>query len=292
MANVAKKLSKKSQQSLDSLKEEEESLESKPSVAQIEQVDKSENSMTPTPDRPPALKIDSKAPTPQPPGSSGLSMMNEGLNSVEQEAQVAMTPLIMKKDSLVKNISHQQNFMDDQFKKNSELMQKNFELEERIMEIEKILQAREETKEEQHEPTEGDELPGQPSEERTNESIAGKSSRLGHIERRLELLEVNGPRSKLSRGETAEPIDGGKSLEMKKSVNVETKGSLPKLDDNQGSREERSRSVLSNIRGQAESALDLAENKLQITAVSANFTKLEELVNKIDQRVKILADKQ
>ena len=86
MANVAKKLSKQSNKSLDSLKEEEESLESKPSVAQIEQVDKSEKSHTPTPDRPPALKIDSKAPTPQPPGSSGLSMMNEGLNSVEQEA--------------------------------------------------------------------------------------------------------------------------------------------------------------------------------------------------------------
>ena len=38
--------------------------------------------------------------------------------------------------------------MDDQFKKNSELMEKNFELEDRIMEIEKLLQAREETKEE------------------------------------------------------------------------------------------------------------------------------------------------
>ena len=50
-----------------------------------------------------------------------------------------MTPLIMKKDSLVKNISHQQNFMDDQFKKNSELMEKNIELEERVAEIEKIL---------------------------------------------------------------------------------------------------------------------------------------------------------
>ena len=50
-----------------------------------------------------------------------------------------MTPLIMKKDSLVKNISVQQNFMDDQFKKNSELMEKNIELEERIAEIEKLL---------------------------------------------------------------------------------------------------------------------------------------------------------
>jgi hypothetical protein len=66
----------------------------------------------------------------------------------------------MKKDSLVKNISHQQNFMDDQFKKNSELMEKNIELEERVAEIEKILQAREEIKEDLHEPTEGDELPG------------------------------------------------------------------------------------------------------------------------------------
>ena len=70
-----------------------------------------------------------------------------------------MTPLIMKKDSLVKNISVQQNFIDDQFKKNSELMEKNIELEERIAEIEKLLQAREEIKEEQNEPTEGDELP-------------------------------------------------------------------------------------------------------------------------------------
>ena len=59
-----------------------------------------------------------------------------------------MTPLIMKKDSLVKNISVQQNFMDDQFKKHSELMEKNIELEERIAEIEKLLQAREEIKEE------------------------------------------------------------------------------------------------------------------------------------------------
>ena len=59
-----------------------------------------------------------------------------------------MTPLIMKKNSLVKNVSVQQSFMDDQFKKQSELMEKNFELEERIMEIEKILQAREEIKEE------------------------------------------------------------------------------------------------------------------------------------------------
>ena len=64
LANVAKKLSKKSQQSLDSLKEEEENLDSEPSVAQIEQVDKSEKTHTPTPDRPPALKVDSKAPTP------------------------------------------------------------------------------------------------------------------------------------------------------------------------------------------------------------------------------------
>ena len=58
------------------------------------------------------------------------------------------------------------------------------------------------------------------------------------------------------------------------------------------SREERSRSMLESLREKAESALDLEENKLQITAVSAGFTKLEELVNKIDSRVKLMADKQ
>ena len=50
--------------------------------------------------------------------------------------------------------------------------------------------------------------------------------------------------------------------------------------------------MLESLREKAESALDMEENKLQITAVSANFTKLEELVNKIDARVKIMADKQ
>ena len=50
--------------------------------------------------------------------------------------------------------------------------------------------------------------------------------------------------------------------------------------------------MLESIRQNAESALDLAENKLQITNVSANFTKLDELVNKIDARIKLMADKQ
>ena len=173
-------------------------------------------------------------------------------------------------------------------------MQKNLELEERIVEIEKILQAKEEeAKELVIETNEADELPAQPSEhEKTTESIAGKSSRLGHIERRLEYLETNGPRSKQSKRDL-DPLDDGKSLQEEIKNNLEKQVSTSKKQAlHQDSRDERSRSMLESIRGKAESALDMEENKLQITAVSANFTKLEELVNKIDARVKIMADKQ
>ena len=138
------------------------------------------------------------------------------------------------------------------------------ELEERIVEIEKILQAKEEeAKELVIETNEADELPAQPSEhEKTTESIAGKSSRLGHIERRLEYLETNGPRSKQSKRDL-DPLDDGKSLQEEIKNNLEKQASTSKKQAlHQDSRDERSRSMLESIRGKAESALDMEENKL------------------------------
>ena len=104
-------------------------------------------------------------------------------------------PLMRKKTQVMENMSLQQKFVDEQFAINTDLMTKNQELEERILAIENEIQLKKDQEAAAEEAVVGEEEiapTSTPMENREVESIAGKSTRLGFIEKRLDQLESGG----------------------------------------------------------------------------------------------------
>ena len=118
--------------------------------------------------------------------------MDDVLNNMEADAQGLspdVLPLMRKKTQVMENMSLQQKFVDEQFAINTDLMTKNQELEERILAIENEIQLKKDQEAAAEEAVVGEEEiapTSTPMENREVESIAGKSTRLGFIEKRLD----------------------------------------------------------------------------------------------------------
>ena len=284
----------KAELSVDSIAEVEESIKS-PEEIPIGTKDKRNDTSV---DQSRSESPEPRSISPPPKNVSGsASKLSIALDQAEAEVTPDIAPLMRKKTTVIENMDAQRKFADEQFVVNQELLSKNEEFEDRITAIEDEIRLTKEQMdaiaaaagdEEIDQKANPLELPVNKSGETSlggKESSLRAASRLGHIEKRLELLETG------RGGKRSGPMVSSKSTDRHGSrkvlQEVYEKEQKEEVPEQEGTSERAGK-----LSQHADSRIDDDEQKELMKSVSGNLHNIEELVGIIDTRMKMLASKQ